>query len=93
MYIHVYTTYMTTKVSKWGNSLAFRIPRTLADKYHLYDGASIVLIETPKGALISPVKENTKRKLPTLREALADFKPSMIEKVDWGRDIGKEKIK
>ena len=84
---------MTTKVTKWGNSLALRIPQEIAEKYSLYDGARVVLMETQKGALISPVKEKlAPKKLPSLKKALANFVPAMIEKVPWGNDVGGEII-
>ena len=91
MYIQVYTYGMTTKVTKWGNSLALRIPQEIAEKYRLYNGARVVFTETQKGALITSVKETVaKRKLPTLKAALANFAPGMVEKVRWGNDVGKE---
>lgn len=84
---------MTTKVAKWGNSLALRIPHDIAKRYHFYDGVSIVFTETTKGALIAPVKTTNKSRLPTLKEALINFSPEMIERVSWGRDVGKEKLR
>ena len=82
---------MTTKVTKWGNSLALRIPQEIAEKYRLYDGARVAFKETQKGALITSVKERlSKRRLPTLKEALANFSSVRVEKIRWGDDVGKE---
>lgn len=93
MYIQVYTYSMTTKIAKWGNSLAIRIPQEIAEKYRLYDGAPVVLSQMQKGALIAPVRKSAaKRKLPTIQEAMANFVPEMLEQVDWGEDVGKEII-
>ena len=84
---------MTTKVTKWGNSLALRIPHEIAKKFRLGNGARVAFTETQTGVLITSVEEITrKRKLPTLKEALANFSPEMLEKVDWGSDVGKEVI-
>ena len=32
------------------------------------------------------------KKKPTLKAALANFTPDMVERVNWGRDVGKEVI-
>ncbi|MEO8638064.1 MAG: hypothetical protein ABI430_04155 [Candidatus Taylorbacteria bacterium] len=85
---------MKTKVTKWGNSLALRIPQGIAKKYHFYDGAQVEVRETTKGALILGVKEpHTMGKLPTLKDVLVNFSPNMIEDVQWGNDVGKEILK
>ncbi len=83
---------MSTKVTKWGNSLALRIPHELAKKYRFRNGAKVAFTETEKGVLVTTVAETTKQ-FPTLREAMANFTPEMIEQVDWGKDVGKEVIK
>lgn len=82
---------MSTKVTKWGNSLALRIPHEIAKKYRLSDGVKVSFTETQKGVLVTAVQENGS-KLPTLREAMANFVPGMMEQVRWGRDVGKEII-
>lgn len=85
---------MNTKVTKWGNSLALRIPHEVAKKYRLNDGARVAFTEMPKGVLVTAVEAPfDKRKLPTLREAMANFVPEMMEPVNWGRDVGKEIIR
>ena len=83
---------MTTKVTKWGNSLALRIPHEIAKKYRLNDGARIAFTEMQKGVLITSIPDTIKRKLPTIQEAMANFVPEMLEQVDWGEDVGKEII-
>ncbi|MDO8620053.1 MAG: AbrB/MazE/SpoVT family DNA-binding domain-containing protein [bacterium] len=80
---------MSTKVTKWGNSLALRIPHEIAKKYRLIDGAKVTFTEMQKGVFLTAVQED-KHKLPTLREAMANFVPEMMERVNWGRDVGKE---
>ena len=84
---------MSTKVTKWGNSLALRIPHEIAKKYRLRDGAKVAFTETQKGVLVTAVIEPVTKRLPTLREAMANFTPDMMERVDWGRDVGKEVIR
>lgn len=82
---------MSTKVTKWGNSLALRIPHEIAKKYRLIDGAKVSFTEQQGGVLVTTLQED-KDKLPTLREAMMNFVPEMMEQVDWGRDVGKEII-
>lgn len=82
---------MSTKVTKWGNSLALRIPHEIAKKYRLIDGAKVSFTEQHGGVLVTTLQED-KSKLPTLREAMVNFVPEMMEYVDWGRDVGKEII-
>ncbi len=82
---------MSTKVTKWGNSLALRIPHEIAKKYRLTDGAKVTFTEMQKGLFVTAVRED-KDTLPTLREAMANFVPEMMERVNWGRDVGKEII-
>ena len=85
---------MTTKITKWGNSLGLRIPQEIVKKYHLYDGAPVSLTTTVKGALITPLREKPSgKRLPTLKQALANFRENMIEKVEWGNDVGKEIVR
>ena len=84
---------MSTKVTKWGNSLALRIPHELAKKYRLRDGAKVAFTEMHEGVLVTAVAETAAKRLPTLREAMANFVPEMMERVNWGRDVGKEVIK
>lgn len=83
---------MNTKIAKWGNSLALRIPTAVARKYRLNDGAKVAFTEMQRGVLVTAVVETAAKKLPTLREAMANFVPEMMERVDWGRDVGKEII-
>lgn len=48
---------MRTKISRWGNSLALRLPRKLADSHHLEEGSSIEIIEDSGELRLRPVKE------------------------------------
>ncbi len=82
---------MSTKVTKWGNSLALRIPHEIAKRYRILDGARVTFTEMQKGVFVTAVQED-KSKLPTLREAMANFVPEMMEQVNWGSDVGKEII-
>lgn len=85
---------MVTKVAKWGNSLALRIPHDIAERFRLYEGVRVAFHNARSGALITAVREKQIRhRFPTLKEALANFTPEMIEQVEWGGDVGKEIVR
>ena len=80
---------MQATISKWGNSLALRLPKHLADQVRLVEGATVEL-EIMDGSLkITPARkrfkladllEGEKRKADD--EASAEF--------DWGKPKGDE---
>ena len=43
---------MTTKVRKWGNSLAVRIPQKIAKKFFLKEGSDVVIRENDTAIII-----------------------------------------
>lgn len=43
------------KVSKWGNSLALRLPKALLDGYHISEGSDVEIVERKNGLLLTPV--------------------------------------
>lgn len=77
---------MTTTIQKWGNSLAVRIPKSIADHLNV-DAGSKVSIEL-KDNEIKIIPENRK---PTLEELMARVTPeNQHNPVDWGQPQGKE---
>jgi len=80
---------MTSRVQKWGNSLAVRIPKLLAVDANLAEGADVDL-QVRDGAL---VVARTARKRYTLDELLGNVTPENTHAaVDWGGDVGREAI-
>ena len=79
---------MNTKVQKWGNSLAVRLPSELAKKLSVTDGTSVRLTER------NGVVELTRVKKPeaySLKELLSRITPeNMHAETDWGVPVGKE---
>jgi Growth regulator len=77
------------QISKWGNSLGFRIPRGIADSLNIQVGDTLELTPDEDGLRL-------KKALPTgKRYALADildsFAPSSVHpKVDFGEAQGEE---
>lgn len=79
---------MQTTISKWGNSLAIRIPAALAKELGLKEGKHAVI--KPHGDSFSVLLPK-KRKY-TLKE-LSDSIASVDEahqEMDWGRPVGRE---
>jgi antitoxin MazE len=80
---------MTTKIQKWGNSFAIRLPRALFQSGKFTLGSEVTLEE--KGAEI--VLKVVKRKYPSLKEIMKTIKPGDLQAYDWGPPVGKEIIK
>jgi antitoxin MazE len=77
------------QLAKWGNSLAVRIPKNVAEQAHLREGDS-VMIE----ALEGHIEVRPAERIPTLEELVAQITPeNRHEETDWGPDRGKEIIK
>ena len=80
---------MTATIQKWGNSLAVRLPKALADEARMREGARVELVRTPEGVLVK-----AKRK-PRLRYRLSDLlagitADNLHPETDWGPSVGKE---
>ena len=75
---------MQTTVSKWGNSLALRLPRHVAEEVKLVEG-STVSVEIEDGSLrVTPTRKHFK-----LSELL-EGEPSKSQEHDWGKPLGDE---
>lgn len=48
---------MLTKIQKWGNSLAVRIPKIMADEMKAGDGTSVQMTVREQALVIEPVLE------------------------------------
>lgn len=79
---------MVTKVQKWGNSLAVRLPKTAAQSLKLREGVKVTVRPSGRGILVEPV---TRRE--TLNELLKKMTPQNTHPlVNWGLDVGKEVV-
>ncbi len=79
---------MRTRVQKWGNSLALRIPKPFAAEMGLEKDREVEM-SVEKGRLV--VREPPASPLYTLEELLAEVRPSNLHgEVDWGPPAGKE---
>lgn len=83
---------MQVRISKWGNSLAVRLPKQLADQLCLAEGQSVDLAVVDNTIKIEP---QPSARIPRykLADLLAQCDPSdQPEAIDWGPDVGAEII-
>ena len=77
---------MQTKIGRWGNSLALRIPAAFAEDAALTDGATVELTLVDGEIRITPVHLE-----PRLDELLASITDeNRHDETDWGKPVGGE---
>jgi antitoxin MazE len=77
---------METRIAKWGNSLALRIPRSVAAEANVQDGDA-VHVSVEHGAIV--VRPAMKRY--TIDELVADITPrNRHRETPWGAPRGNE---
>lgn len=77
---------MQTRIQKWGNSLALRIPKAFAIDAHLEDD-TLVEVTLEEGRLVVRPAQAA----PTLAQLLAEVtKENLHTEVDFGRPLGHE---
>lgn len=78
---------MKTNLSRWGNSLAVRIPRGLAEELSLTQGAEVDLQVRDGVLVIAPVP----RPRYELEDLVRGITPeNRHPEVDWGAPVGDE---
>ena len=78
---------MKTRVQKWGNSLALRIPKSFATEVGLQRETSVEISLTNGKLVITPVAKPK----PTLKQLLAKVtKENLHHEVDTGAVVGNE---
>jgi antitoxin MazE len=78
---------MKTKIQRWGNSLAVRIPRSLAEETRLTQDSTVELSLDSGRLVLTPVRQGE----PTLNELLAGVTEENIhEEWDTGPAVGAE---
>jgi antitoxin MazE len=71
---------------KWGNSLAVRIPKNIADEAQLSEGDKLLLETAAPGNVIIRAVER-----PTLDQLLERITEENLHKeIDWGKPVGNE---
>jgi antitoxin MazE len=69
-------------INRWGNSLALRLPRQLAEEARLHEGASVELALEQGVIKITPARKRFE-----LAELLSEERPG---EVGWGEPVGDE---
>ena len=78
---------MLTKVQKWGNSIAVRIPKAFVDEMQIAAESEVELTMEEGKLIIAPVESPVF----SLEELLAGITPENLhEAADWGEPVGKE---
>ena len=78
---------MKTRVQKWGNSLALRIPKSFATEVGLQKETAVEVSLTDGKLVITPVSQPK----PTLKQLLAKItKDNLHSEVDTGPAVGNE---
>jgi len=76
---------MQIEIKKWGNSLAFRIPKDLLKTMHITEGQSLDLELVEQGILLKTKRRRSKIKLEDMLDNLGP-----LEELDWGEAVGDE---
>jgi len=78
---------MNATIQKWGNGLALRLPKVLADEVHIRAGAQVELVPTREGLLLKPKGKRRYR----LSELVAGITPENVHpETNWGPSVGRE---
>jgi antitoxin MazE len=78
---------MTVIVKKWGNSLAIRLPKAVAESCQIAQGTPVEFQQTSKGLLLKPVDRKPRVKLSSL---LAKCKGPNPHREMWDVPVGRE---
>ena len=74
------------QITKWGNSLAVRIPKPAAETAKLKQGDEIEVVASP-----GKVELRSLHKKPTLAELVRKITPeNRHDETDWGQAVGRE---
>lgn len=78
---------MASTITKWGNSLAIRIPQNLAKELQISEGVEVDISSVDGALVIKP----RKRKEYSLDELLEGITPGNLHtEVDFGEPVGNE---
>ena len=77
---------MKTRIAKWGNSLALRLPKALVKSFALDEGSAVELVDHADGILLRPAAKRYE-----LKELLEGVnKDNLHEAEETGPPAGKE---
>jgi antitoxin MazE len=76
------------QIVKWGNSLAVRIPKPVAEQAGVQEGDPIVI-----EAAMGHISLRSKLRIPTLKELVAQITPeNRPDEIATGAERGKERV-
>ena len=78
---------MQTKIQKWGNSLAVRIPKPFVQEIHMGDG-TLVDLSMVDGKMVITPSQGMKLSLQSLLKNVK--KKNIHSETDFGSPVGKE---
>jgi antitoxin MazE len=84
----LYITEAAMQVSKWGNSLAVRLPKALVDKLGLKEGDELDVVAAKSGTIEVETKENQRK---AALERLASLNWSLPPDYKFDRDEANER--
>lgn len=77
---------MPLRVARWGNSLALRLPKLIAEQAGLDEGTAIEVTVDDGKLVVTAARSG-----PTLEELVAGITPENRHgETDWGRPVGRE---
>jgi antitoxin MazE len=77
---------MLTKVQKWGNSLAVRLPKALTDEIDIHSDSPVEIVVRDNAIILRPAKRTY-----NLDELLGGITPENLHgEHDFGDPVGKE---
>ncbi len=79
---------MKTKIQKWGNSLAIRIPKSFAVQTEIEQNSTIELSVIDGKILVEPEKKKPKYTLEELLDGVTE--ENLHGEIDFGKPVGKE---
>ena len=79
---------MEATIQQWGDSLALRIPKTLAKQTSVKKGSTVNLTVENGHMVVTPVRRQRKY---SLKELVVKITPANRQpEIDWGAPVGKE---
>jgi antitoxin MazE len=76
---------MQGQVTKWGNSLALRLPKSIAADVRLHEGSQVDMRVEGDSLVVRPSRPKYK-----LKDLLVHETPTRSEEFDWGKAQGEE---
>lgn len=76
---------MQGRISRWGNSLALRLPKTLTSDVRLHEGSAVEVTVENNALVVRPARPRYR-----LTELLSMEEPTRNAEIDWGQAAGKE---